>query len=900
MPEPAAPPFAIHPCASGLAPAITPGGKHRHRDDVITSVLLIDGEATVESLPRGRKDRPAVYCPHCGRLGEYRKRQRSVTLTEHFAHASGEECVPEDLANALHARAIAMLVARIANARAAALPVLGLINCRRCGKLHMRTLLAAGTWTSVATEIRVTTAAGYRVPDIVVRRDESPVLFVEVAHTSLVDDRRLDDLRALGVPGCEVFALDVVENPTAEALPRPREHWNVEERSGDFSICASCRRVPPHVPLIAAVVERSGHELPGARALEELGKTLQFSRPRVARVHDLADAFQRPESFSARDPSAALGCAEVPPSESQLGELTRMALGWKGWGAWTGAPLEPTLTAPHALLIKQVLARCLSSSSGRDLTDAFAADVEAADQISIWTGCPRGSSRLECHALLVLHDDAAKNGHTAMELEDLVRRLQRRLPDLTDAEVRSGLRALCVAARLHAVKVGNGVSIGSAFYAGAEAEAASDLRELLVRTAGRPVDAKRATLRLDADQERAIAMAHESAVSVVTGGPGTGKTTLVCELAHRLGGSWFALAPTWKALSRLRSALGDRLGVQFETVAGFVARTTGVLPDGTMNHDRSPFRATGCNVIIDEAGCLDSLTLRRLLEGTRAAARVLFIGDPEQLPSVAPGAVLRDLLSSGRLPQVTLGTTHRSAADSGVPRLARSILEGRPDFSWSGVAMVERNPEGIEAEIVRRYAEAVAAVGPLEVQVLSPVNRMVDRLNRRLQSECNPGGRPLPGGARVNDPIVARATTETMTKGETGRIVGILDRGAVRVEVATGRYVVVERGAVDLLAPAYCLTVHKAQGSEWRRVLLAFPECGREGFLDRPLLYTAITRARDSVLVVGSRRAVEEASKSSSASDRRTLLSTFLALPGSVPKSLSTVARTCVIPPPGA
>lgn len=840
-------------------------------------MLLVDGEADVEDLPRGRRERPAVFCPHCGRLGEYRKRQSSMTLTEHFAHASGEECVPEDLANALHARAIAMLVLRISAAQEAGRALLGLVNCRRCKLPHPRVLLAANSWTGVETEVRVTTPSGYRVPDIVVRNGDLPVLFVEVAHTSLVDGQRLNDLRIAGVPGCEVFAIQVVEHPEAEGLPAPRQHWNMEDR-GPFFVCALCRRAPPLVPLVSAVIRASGREARDSVALIALGRALAFARPEQADVGDLTGAFENPEQFRVREPAAALECADCPPSEPALRELTRVALGWKGWGAWEEQGLEPTLVQPHSVLIDRILARSLRSGLGENPAAEFAADIAAADQVSRWTDLQRQPKRLECHALLLLHAAAAEGGHTAVDLEYLLGRMQVRLPDLSYDVLRDGLRTLCVERRLFAAGADDKVSVGSAFYAGAEKEAAFEICRLLGRAVRRTVvpDA-RPSVSLDADQERALTMAHEAAVCVVTGGPGTGKTTLIREVVSRVGGGWFALAPTWKALARLKFALHGVGCVQFDTVAGFVARTIGVLPDGTLTPELARLGVAGWNIVIDEAGCLDSRSLRQLLRGARQAARVLFVGDPEQLPSVAPGAVLRDILASGCVPQVALGITYRTGAESGIPLLARSILAGAPDFSGSAVEFVERASAGIEAEVARRYREAVRGVGPLDVQVLSPVNWLVDLVNGCLQAQCNPAGRPLTARLRVNDPFIATVTTESVTKGETGRVVDLLDRGAVRVELAAGRSAVYDRRVLATLDPAYCLTVHKAQGSEWRRVVFAVPECGRGGFVDRSLLYTAVTRARDSLVMIGSRRGVEEASRRNAASERQSLLSTFLA-----------------------
>lgn len=321
-------------------------------------------------------------------------------------------------------------------------------------------------------------------------------------------------------------------------------------------------------------------------------------------------------------------------------------------------------------------------------------------------------------------------------------------------------------------------------------------------------------------------------VDVITGGPGTGKTTILRGILlgwEKLGGSEVALcAPTGRAAQRMTEATGHE--------ASTVHRLCGLKPFATYEETRSaavsrdePIEADF--VIVDEASMLDSIVASRLLSGIKSKRKLLIMGDADQLESVAPGAVLRDIIESGKIPVHRLATVHRQGEGSLIIENAGKVLSGDiyltdgPDFR----IMESRTPED-----TRRAVKQVALDDPDHTQVLCPVKGGAsgcNALNALLQEERNWGGcklfRTYGVQYRAGDPIIFTVNNpaDGYMNGDLAILVeaddpndnpfAVMDDGS-KIEITKERR--------EDIALAYCLTVHKSQGSEFDHVVLVLPE----------------------------------------------------------------------------
>jgi exodeoxyribonuclease V alpha subunit len=388
---------------------------------------------------------------------------------------------------------------------------------------------------------------------------------------------------------------------------------------------------------------------------------------------------------------------------------------------------------------------------------------------------------------------------------------------------------------------------------------------------------------------------------VVTGGPGTGKTTTtrrVCDEWDYFGRRFLLCAPTGRAAQRLSEATGREASTVhrlLEWRGGSFSRNAG-----------NPLDCDAC--LVDEASMVDSRLLRALCDALPPAASLVLVGDADQLPPVGPGAPLRDLVTSVPTAVRRLTEIHRQAAGSRVVSGSRDVLRGRPpEFSPPGdrsdgvllFAVEESDPETLRALVVELAAELLPAelgVEPRDVQVMSPRRRGplgVRELNRALQAKLNPGGPVSPGGGaslggvsagtrgdvetvfRVGDRVLQTSNDyeRGVVNGEVGRVVDVSKRegGVVLGVEFDGREVTYDRDQLRGLDLAYATTVHKAQGSEYPVVL--FVCHSSHGFgLDRTLVYTAITRARRACVVVGERAALGRACRKETSGARRTTL----------------------------
>ena len=422
----------------------------------------------------------------------------------------------------------------------------------------------------------------------------------------------------------------------------------------------------------------------------------------------------------------------------------------------------------------------------------------------------------------------------------------------------------------------------------AEQGLADQLARLLAAKSSLPSAARewQPAEQLTSEQRAAVAAALEHPVSVLTGGPGTGKTRTIVEvlaacLEHDLRVA--LCAPTGRAAKRMEELTGHSASTIHRLL-----EARGVPGEGFVFGYDVQRRLPHDVVIADEWSMTDTRLAWALVQAVADGSHLVLVGDADQLPSVGAGAVLRDLLAQPAadvIPSTRLTVIHRQAAQSRIVTLAHQINDGNvPPLSGrdADVFVVPEHP----VHIADRVAEIVAVRAPTfyelpasEVQVLAPMYRGpagVDRLNERLKERLNPAnGRRAVAGFHEGDRVVQTRNDAELdvANGDIGEVVAA-DATARTLEVAFPHGTVTYDldHAADL-QPAWCLTVHKSQGGEWPVVVLVL-DPGHRAMLWRELVYTAVTRARRGLLLVGSADLVGAAARrtGSGARLRRTML----------------------------
>ena len=395
--------------------------------------------------------------------------------------------------------------------------------------------------------------------------------------------------------------------------------------------------------------------------------------------------------------------------------------------------------------------------------------------------------------------------------------------------------------------------------------------------------------QLSDEQQSAIQMALTHPVSVLTGGPGTGKTTCLKALMTTLEtqGRKVALAsPTGRAAKRLSEATGrpartiHRL-LEYSPVEGF------------KHNDENPLDLDF--LVVDEASMLDLLLTNNLLKAVRPGTRVLFVGDVDQLPSVGAGDVLRDLIDSRIVPVTRLNTIFRQAAHSKIITNAHLINQGKfPEFSQGAGDFFLFPAEDAAAAadwivqiVTERIPQKFGHDPILDIQVMAPIyrgNAGVTVLNDRLQEKLNPPATSKPERRlfgtvfRLGDKVMQTQNNydKDIYNGDIGFIQSMDPIDQILKVNFDGRTVSFDFSEADQLSLAYVISVHKAQGSEFPVVVMPVVT-QHYTMLQRNLLYTAITRARKLCVLAGSRRAISMAVRNNKVTQRFTALEWRLA-----------------------
>lgn len=522
---------------------------------------------------------------------------------------------------------------------------------------------------------------------------------------------------------------------------------------------------------------------------------------------------------------------------------------------------------------------------------------QTADRIAADLGVARDAPERVRAGVRYMLAEASDEGHVYVPVEDLVSRVAQLL-EVDDGLVPTAIQRLRADDEIVVEGQGQGTVTGRCYLRRlhrSEVGVAQSLQRLLGSDAP-PLEAgeedSSAEFELGADQLRALESVAASKVVVVTGGPGTGKTTVTRQIVARLEANGLRVSlcsPTGRAAKRLAEATGRE--------ARTIHRLLEFAPnEGGFRRDENQPLETDA-LIVDESSMIDIRLMNALLRAVPDHARLILVGDIDQLPSVGPGNVMGDIIASGAVSVARLGQIYRQSGDSRIVANAHRINEGQwpqvdnqaaTDFFFVEEDDPDRVAERIEDLVARRLPKG-RNLDPLrQIQVLSPMYKAQTgalQLNRRLQERLNPGrkahvigDRELREGDRVMQ--VRNNYDKGVFNGDMGRI-GRLEKGedeafaeVIFEEGIVQRY---EFNQLEQLALAYAISIHRSQGSEFPAVVMPLTT-QHYPMLQRNLLYTAVTRARDLFVLVGSKRALKRAIDNDQQAQRFTSLADRLKL----------------------
>jgi exodeoxyribonuclease V alpha subunit len=525
--------------------------------------------------------------------------------------------------------------------------------------------------------------------------------------------------------------------------------------------------------------------------------------------------------------------------------------------------------------------------------EVFGVGFRTADRIAHQLGIPEDApERLEAGLLYVLLE-ATSDGHVFLPRGEAIEAAA----ELLSVETQDLEPAIDRLAQREQVVVRDRPPSEPAVYPKrlewAERTVAHQLRDTVATPSAAPsIDVARALewyqaragIQLAPRQREALVAALTDQVVVITGGPGTGKTTLIRGVIKILGHKEqrvLLAAPTGRAAKRLQEATGaDARTIHRLLEFQPKSRTFG-------RNANNPLEADV--VVIDEASMLDVELAAHLVLAVPPRCRLVLVGDADQLPSVGPGNVLADLISSRAVGTVRLHEIFRQAERSLIVVNAHRINRGEMPYSEAkdeeaDFFFVHRDDPVEAADLAidfsTRRIPSKFRLDPVDdIQVLAPMHRGelgVARLNERLQALLTPAGPELTVGARqfrLGDKVMQLRNNYELDifNGDIGRITGVDTEERELVVSFDGRPVILESADLDDLVPAYACTIHKAQGSEYPAVVVLLHH-SHHIMLQRNLLYTAVTRGRRLVVIVGSRRALGRAVHNATVRQRYTLL----------------------------
>lgn len=629
--------------------------------------------------------------------------------------------------------------------------------------------------------------------------------------------------------------------------------------------------------LAAAIVDHFGDDT--LRILEEdIGRIIEVPGIGRKRLAQIAEGWAE----TTKQRAIAIALAEVGASTSLATAI------WEEFGA------------DGAALIK---------SNPYALTRARGVGFATCDKIAVaFLGWEKSDPRRISAGLAHTIEGAQGEGHCYLPVADLVEAAARLLGVAVDE---------AVAALGQAVEEERIVIDGKRAYTAQMHYLEGDLAQHLRRLARanviapsaaqmRAIDKLLAERGLTKEQEQAVRGVLTNALTVLTGGPGVGKSHTVAAIAAVAGVCRWQIAlcaPTGRAARRMEE-LAE--GAQAATVHRLIGLGRGEGGGARFDPDE-PMRID--LLVCDESSMLDVSLARHLVRAIKRGARVLLVGDIDQLPSVGPGSVLRDVIDSKQASVTSLTQIFRQKADSGIVQVAHQInaghlpsLEGWPDLHFWPVESPDKAADGVVAMVCERIP-ARFGTDYRDIQVLAPQRKGscgVVALNARLQARLNPGTGVEYDASIGDERIVYRPGDRAMViknnydkgpdtglgptgvfNGTPARIMSVnpdpgKDEAAVTIETDEGHTIAYLAKEVKELALAYAITIHKSQGSQYPCVVIPVTMQSYR-MLVRNLLYTGITRAQARVVLVGHPRAIAKAVETVDAVERHTGLADRLA-----------------------
>lgn len=398
---------------------------------------------------------------------------------------------------------------------------------------------------------------------------------------------------------------------------------------------------------------------------------------------------------------------------------------------------------------------------------------------------------------------------------------------------------------------------------------------------------------LNEAQKKAIFTAVSSNVSIITGGPGTGKTTLlkfILRIFQRNFSNNIRLcSPTGKAARRMAESTGF---VSASTIHSLL----GISPDYKWSMTGKNTQSVNADLlIVDESSMLDMELMYLLISSIPFTCKLVFLGDADQLPSVGPGNVLREMINSKVIPTAILDKIYRQSEQSNIVKNAYLFNKGDADSliydegnSINDSFVIRKRKGDINNQLADIFCNSVKKSGSVEdVQILSPYKNpaivaSTERINRIIQERINPFTSEeneivcKKNIFRINDRVIQQKNTATAKNGDVGTIIGIdsSDNKPITVTIDFGDDNIVDYSIDEMeenkVSLAYALTVHKSQGSEYKTVILPCVS-EHEQMLTKKLVYTAWTRAKEHIIMVGDKDTIKKAAKNNSETVRNTV-----------------------------
>ena len=506
------------------------------------------------------------------------------------------------------------------------------------------------------------------------------------------------------------------------------------------------------------------------------------------------------------------------------------------------------------------------------LCEVVGISFHTADKIAMSMGLPRTSPERVDQALLFTLANAEGAGHLCLEKHRFIELCLSLLetPELTGDMLANRAMRMLADGRLSSY-LGNVYREKTAWL---EQHLAEKIFSQSVQKGASPIvdingeisaEETHLRIRFAAEQKAAIESALTEHLTVITGGPGTGKTMIQKAILdiyrkHNPKAHIVCCAPTGRAARRMEESTGHP--------ASTVHRAIGLYAgdDGSFG---TPTPLNADLLLVDEVSMLDIFVANALFDAVKPGCQVVLIGDADQLPSVGPGAVLSEIIASGCVPVVRLDKVYRQREGSRIAINAKLIRHGNLALEYCSDFQFVNSPQLPDSAetMVALYLQEVRRCGVDNVALLTPYRQKtetsVNALNTRLRDLLNP---PLPGktevscGSRVfrcGDKVMQTRNYQDVSNGDIGYITSIHEDGddtVVQVSFG-GRVVDYDLSMLEQLDLGYAFTVHKSQGAEYRSVILNLQNA-HYIMLTRPLVYTAITRGKERVVIVGERRAL--------------------------------------------